>query len=521
MKFNFKPNQQGLSMVELVVVMSIIGVFFVGVSGILIDSLHNLTKIEARSRAYFFAQDAIEAAKNIRDRNWDEIENLEIGTVYHPLRSGDEWTLVAGAETISNYTRGLVLADVLRDSEGNIVMEGGTADPLMRQVKVTVTWPDQDQEVVLANYLTHWQYSYNFVHYITQTNKSDFERSIVQNNVDVSSSPGNVLLARPELYYEDFETYGNNADPTSWVDTKKDFSLVEDQSLFKTKNDGDNSMIFGTVSEDSNIHSHYNGTGASNWKNYEVKGRMMFTNANQGGMGITFTSLYPTQDKYFYLTSEYTISSSTYFGIGSRNTSLTAEGVDDRSTDVAAEAGVWYFFRIQVKDVSNQSLIVAKVWKDIENEPSSWQIDCFSEESSRPITGTVGFWTEGRGEKYFDNIEVRDLTSYLTAGEMESAHFDTGAESIFGEIFWTQDNPTDTDLKLQLRSADSEAALSSAIWQGPTGTTDYYQSALGQEVINAVHRYDRWIQYKAYLASDNPQITPSLQEISISYDHRH
>lgn len=673
-----------------------------GLSGILINSLHHLSEIETESRAYFLAQDAIEAAKNIRDRDWDEVENLETNTVYHPERVSDAWVMESGLESVDNYSREVIFDNVLRDGEGNIVLSGGTADPLMRKVTARVCWggimgasleftggatvsdltnfpsnsgwgdpgqsfttgpadvsvkrvslylgklasepsdiyleirsdstvgtvlgtsatinsanlpqgeltwqdftffspvnlapgtkyflrlrsiPDstipwsgaqgpiywgyiqtaysppgyadgeawryigqdenpgyggvelgqydfsfrihesdcqsgQMKSVVLANYLTHWQYSYNFVHYITQTNQSDFERSIFQDNIDTASSPGNVLLARTLMHLEDFETYGGGADPTDWVDTEANFSLTENQNLFKTDDRGEDSMVFGTTSTSNHIHSHYNGAGALNWESYEVKGKMMFTD-DRGGMGITFTSRYPSADKYFYLHSEYEVEHDDYFGIGSRNTSLTAEGVDDRNTEVLAEEGVWYWFRIRVREVSDQSLIVAKVWKDTEDEPLSWQIDCFSEEASRPVTGTIGFWTEGNGEKYFDNIEVRDLTSYFASGTLESAHFDTGAESVFGELFWVVDNPEDTAVKFQLRSAKTEAALGSATWYGPASESDYYESALGQEVVNSVHRYDRWIQYKAYLSTDDLTVSPSFQEISISYDHRH
>jgi len=66
----------------------------------------------------------------------------------------------------------------------------------------------------------------------------------------------------------------------------------------------------------------------------------------------------------------------------------------------------------------------------------------------------------------------------------------------------------------QIRTAATEAGLSSATWYGPTGTSDNYTTS-GTD-INSVHDGDRWIQYKAYFA-DTGTSTPTLSDVSITY----
>ncbi|MFB0559416.1 MAG: hypothetical protein ACETVS_02660, partial [Dehalococcoidales bacterium] len=81
-------------------------------------------------------------------------------------------------------------------------------------------------------------------------------------------------------------------------------------------------------------------------------------------------------------------------------------------------------------------------------------------------------------------------------------------------ISFTVDEPSGTDIKFQIRTAATEAGLSSATWYGPTGTDDYYQ--VSGTLINPVHDGDRWIQYKAYFAGPG-DITPTLSDVSITY----
>jgi hypothetical protein len=96
-----------------------------------------------------------------------------------------------------------------------------------------------------------------------------------------------------------------------------------------------------------------------------------------------------------------------------------------------------------------------------------------------------------------------------------SCSHDCGNATDFGTISWRADEPLETNVTFQIRTADTEANLSSATWYGPTGIADYYTTP--GTSINVVHDGDRWIQYKAYLKTTDLSKTPVLHDVTITY----
>jgi hypothetical protein len=105
----------------------------------------------------------------------------------------------------------------------------------------------------------------------------------------------------------------------------------------------------------------------------------------------------------------------------------------------------------------------------------------------------------------------------MDSGTFTSSAINTGQSSDFTRLDFTIDKPANTDLKFQLRSATTEADLSSATWYGPTSTDDYYTTA--SQTINSVHDGHQWIQYKAYFSTTDTSQTPSLDDITINYTY--
>jgi len=104
---------------------------------------------------------------------------------------------------------------------------------------------------------------------------------------------------------------------------------------------------------------------------------------------------------------------------------------------------------------------------------------------------------------------------YYPSGTFTSSAKDTGGSAYFDTISWNANVPTDTSLEFQIRTAATEAGLTSADWHGPTGTSDNYTST---GPINSVHNGDQWIQYKAYLATSDSDQTPVLHDVTINYE---
>ena len=117
---------------------------------------------------------------------------------------------------------------------------------------------------------------------------------------------------------------------------------------------------------------------------------------------------------------------------------------------------------------------------------------------------------------YNRNFEVYRTKTYAASGWLESSANDCGYTANFGTISFTINEPSGTELKFQIRTATTEAELSSATWYGPTGTGDYYET--GGTTINSIHDGDRWVQYKAYFQTGDNSKTPTLEDITISYE---
>ncbi|MCL0056704.1 fibronectin type III domain-containing protein [Dehalococcoidia bacterium] len=103
------------------------------------------------------------------------------------------------------------------------------------------------------------------------------------------------------------------------------------------------------------------------------------------------------------------------------------------------------------------------------------------------------------------------------SGTFISSTLDIGGNLGFDSTLdFTITEPTGTDLKFQLRTADTEAGLVAAPWLGPDGTTGTFYETSGTE-IDPVYDGHRWIQYKAYFSTTDTSVTPRLDDITINY----
>ena len=83
-------------------------------------------------------------------------------------------------------------------------------------------------------------------------------------------------------------------------------------------------------------------------------------------------------------------------------------------------------------------------------------------------------------------------------------------------LSWKAQTPEKTQVKFQLRWAESEAKLVRACWQGPAGADSYYQAP---GPIKRVAHDSLWLQYKATLVSLNGCRLPKLEEVRVEFVH--
>lgn len=136
---------RGQSLIELLIAM---GVFVLAVSAItflILDAYIADRAGHERTKASFLAEEGLEAAKSIRDNDWDDLTVGDHGLTI----SGSSWAFQGTEEDLS---------DQLKEGERKITIEG--VDSNRKKVTSQVAWELTEtrlQDVSLVTYLTDWR----------------------------------------------------------------------------------------------------------------------------------------------------------------------------------------------------------------------------------------------------------------------------------------------------------------------------------------------------------------------------
>lgn len=146
---NFSSGQ---SLVELLVTIGLLSILFPALLTGFVVTRNGRAQQEQRLKATAYLKETQEALRIVQANGW---VNLSNGT-YHPVLSGSTWALSQGAQTIeANLTRQIVISDVYRDINGNIVTNDGIIDPSTKQIIISVSWlTPLPSSVTATSYLT-------------------------------------------------------------------------------------------------------------------------------------------------------------------------------------------------------------------------------------------------------------------------------------------------------------------------------------------------------------------------------
>jgi len=157
-------NEKGMSLIEILIVISIIALTLTSLFGLTSFSLSAMNLTKQTYEANNIAQELMEQARSFRDStNWSTsgLGILTTSTDYYIQKSGspEKWQFVEGTEIIDDFTRKIVLESVQRDGADNIVEMGGALDSNTKKVTVTVSWREKNKthQVELITYLTNWR----------------------------------------------------------------------------------------------------------------------------------------------------------------------------------------------------------------------------------------------------------------------------------------------------------------------------------------------------------------------------
>ena len=106
-----QKGEKGVSIVEILITIAIIGLTLVSLFTLVIASLKTSILIKETTQAKELVQEIMEATRSFRDgTTWltDGVGTLIPGVAYYPKKSNDlppKWQLVQGEETINGFKR--------------------------------------------------------------------------------------------------------------------------------------------------------------------------------------------------------------------------------------------------------------------------------------------------------------------------------------------------------------------------------------------------------------------------------
>lgn len=145
---------------------------------------------QERTSALSLLRQTEEQIRNLKENSWDGLKPVDIDL--HPIVYGTGWSLAPAADTVDSFTRKVVLTNVFRDSDNNIISVGTSSqiDPSTLLATVTVSWTQPHiSSVQSAIYLSRHT---NGIH--IEDTQSDFGLGTNLGTQTTDSGGGGVLL---------------------------------------------------------------------------------------------------------------------------------------------------------------------------------------------------------------------------------------------------------------------------------------------------------------------------------------
>ncbi|QQS15535.1 MAG: hypothetical protein IPK84_04170 [Candidatus Moraniibacteriota bacterium] len=132
---------RGFSLVEVLLSGAVFSLLVTALVGVYLYGEESTALAGNRARAVFFAEEGLEAVRNIRDANFTNLSNGTYGLAV----SGGQWNFSGSSDTNGIFTREVVIS---------------SAGMNRKDVEVTVSWQQNASrigQVSLTSRFTHWQ----------------------------------------------------------------------------------------------------------------------------------------------------------------------------------------------------------------------------------------------------------------------------------------------------------------------------------------------------------------------------
>lgn len=597
------------------IAIAIFSVVSVGVVYLSLDALQADEKIESGNKALLYAQEGIEAVRQMRDKNYFLLENGDHGLDF----VDDEWSFIPAPEDIDGYyDRTVSIEDVYRDVDGNIA-EAGTLDSDIKKVLSTVEWMHRGvfpKSVELVTYLSNWTGD-DWL----QTDCDEFGAGILE-AVDVEFTAGPpedncaLKLALIEQQSEflasaDVGEHGNDV----WVDGNYAYVTVDkaNQGLAIVDiTDRGNPFVVKhvdvggkglSVAKQGNyvyvgVNNYSNGLAvvdvsspASAYvvdKTYSLgKGLVVEPNGDYLYMGVQNYFYFigfsvidisdPTDPNlhWFQITSgkvydidivgNYAycgidfdwwgfqildisdpsdIDTLSYLGVGEEVNAVEVQGP---YAFLGTEDNDDSFYVVNVTDprhpytenhidvgyeIEDISLLGDYAYLAFNNQNNGLAAVNISVPTSPYLVYTMDVLGKGLSIKTDENYIYETLDTnnrglviiggtveeVITSGTYTSVAYDTGSDDTrYNFIEWESVDVPGSTVKVQIRTASTEAGLESATWVGSDGTgATYYEASRVPIVVDPGASGTRYVQFIIYIDSDGEN-TPLIESVRINY----
>lgn len=561
-------SKKGTILLEALLALAIGSAILTAVGNALVGSQRaNLQAIQ-KQKAELYLQEAEEAVKSLWLSGW---ESVNLAGVYHPEIVSGNWVLTAGEENLGFYSRRIEIDQVFRDGEGNVATQGGTLDPSTKKITTVISWPTPvPLSIVRSFFLTRYLNNTTW----KEDTAEDFADGI-EDATDVTSNPGYVQLAQTggagdwteptiigavnatanangiltdngylflalgsaKKQIEVFDIAAEPASPSALgiFDTADDvnnlalagnylYAALGNAShgiqIFDISLDPVNPIVVGsaeTNDEPSGLWIQDSYLFASVLGDNSVEVYNLADPLNPSFEG-SFSTTADTEDvsgsgNYLYVAQDSTSQAVEVFDISSSVTSPTSLGTFSslyRPTGVWLEGNTLYL-ALKQKRASMYTLTI--------NPRRPLLLGIFeTEQNTSDITALGDYGYVSGMDSWQRAIEVifigdsKGLSgAFFVYGEYTSSTLDAGAQVGFNRISWSGEEPSETNILLQVSSNDDNLTWN---FVGPDGTPASYFEEPGAIPLNSV--LGRYFKYKIILTG-NGDVTPRVDYVRVNY----
>jgi type II secretory pathway pseudopilin PulG len=178
----------GQSLIEVILAIGLSAIILPALLTGLVSSRQGKAQQSQRTQAVYLLNETADALRNIREKGW---ESFAVNGTFHPTISETTWVLTPGSATVNGFNQSVVISDINRNANGEIVTSGGMLDLSSKKVDISISWDQPYTSTVReALYLTRYLSNNSF----TQTTVADFNAGSRSGAMITNTTGGEITL---------------------------------------------------------------------------------------------------------------------------------------------------------------------------------------------------------------------------------------------------------------------------------------------------------------------------------------